>query len=209
MSEYKKIDKRKLTKEEKADYDMRERHRTRAGNVKRLSKAQERFVQELAKGTNQTESYRRAYPRSRNWKAGSVQSNAYQLAKHPVIIDRYNEIMAEFRQEESEATLWTRDEAISTLKFVIDTNKNDLERIHEAFEDELSFLANQIKDDPENALNYVQAQLKQRKNRRVSQTHNKGITDAVTELNKMQGFNEENINMNNTVMFIGEDEILD
>ena len=51
--------------------------------------------------------------------------------------------------------------------------------------------------------------LKQRKLRRASQVNNKGIIDAVAELNKMQGFNEETINMNGTVVFAGEEELED
>ena len=48
-----------------------------------------------------------------------------------------------------------------------------------------------------------------RKSRRASQVNNKGITEAVAELNKMQGFNEETINMNGSVVFSGEEDLED
>ena len=72
-------------------------------------------------------------------------------------------------------------------------------------------LQKQIEENPENAAVLVQLMLKQRKSRRASQVNNKGIIDAVAELNKMQGFNdnEETINMNGTVIFTGEEELED
>ena len=105
--------------------------------------------------------------------------------------------------------MWTREESIETLRYVIDVNKRDLDRIQDAAEEELELLQKQIEENPENAAVLVQLMLKQRKSRRASQVNNKGITDAVAELNKMQGFNEETINMNGTVVFTGEDELED
>lgn len=188
----------------------RRRHQNRRSNTAtRLTAQQERFVQSLVKGVNQAEAYRRAYPKSKKWKDASVCSNAHQLSRHPKIVARYKVLMERIQERETEKTLWTREEAISTLKYVIHKNKDDIERIEEAYEDELMLLAEQIEEDPANALIYTREMLEQRKNKRVSQTHNKGITDAVTELNKMQGYNEENINLNNSIVFMDEEELLD
>ena len=117
--------------------------------------------------------------------------------------------MEQVRKRETEKTMWTREESIETLRYVIDVNRQDLDRIQDAMEEELVELQAQIDKDPGNAAMYVKAMLKNRRTRRASQVNNKGITDAVAELNKMQGFNEETINMNGVVMFTGEDELED
>jgi len=44
-----------------------------------LSTPRERFAQEVAAGKNQSEAYRLAYPKSRNWKDSSVHSKASTL----------------------------------------------------------------------------------------------------------------------------------
>jgi hypothetical protein len=105
--------------------------------------------------------------------------------------------------------MWTREQSIETLRYVIDINKKDLERINKAFEEELEMLQKLMQEDPEKAPLYLEQILKQRKLRRASKVNNQGIIDAVAELNKMQGFNEETINMNGTVVFTGEEELED
>ena len=105
--------------------------------------------------------------------------------------------------------MWTREQAIETLRYVIDVNKKDLERINKAFEEELEMLQKLMQEDPEKAPLYLEQILKQRKLRRASKVNNQGIIDAVAELNKMQGFNEETINMNGTVIFTGEEDLED
>jgi hypothetical protein len=113
------------------------------------------------------------------------------------------------RERETEKTRWTREQSIETLRYVIDVNRKDLERIDRAAEEELELLHQMMIEDPERATSYIKEILKKRKARRASQVNNKGITDAVAELNKMQGFNEETINLNGTVVFEGEDELED
>ena len=174
-----------------------------------LTPKQEIFVQELVKGKSQYESYLTAYPSKRNWKRNSIDSNASQLRSKAKIKQRYEELMEIMREEETQRTKWTREESIATLKYVIDVNKKDLDRIQDAMDEELEMLQQQILEKPENAAMFVKEMLKNRKSRRASQVNNKGITDAVAELNKMQGFNEETINMNGVVMFTGEDELED
>ena len=175
----------------------------------RLTKAQEIFVQELLKGNTQRQAYLKAYPSKKNWKVSSLDSNASVLFKQVKVRHRYDELLNEMREIETEKTRWTREQSIETLRFIIDTNKKDIERINEAFDEELELLQEMMIKDPEKAPQYLNEILKRRKTRRSSQVNNKGITDAVAELNKMQGFNEENINLNGTVIFTGEDELED
>ena len=174
-----------------------------------LTKPQEIFIQELLKGNTQRQSYLKAYPSKKKWKEASVDTAASNLLKHNKVKTRYEEVLTKMRENEQKNTMWTREESIETLRYVIDINKKDLDRIEDAAEEELELLQKQIKENPDQAALLVQLMLKQRKSRRASQVNNKGITDAVAELNKMQGFNEETINMNGSVVFTGEDELED
>lgn len=175
----------------------------------KLTKQQEIFVNEMVKGNSQRQSYLKAYPSKKNWKESSLDVEASKLFKLSKIRQRYEELLYTMRENEQKNTMWTREESIETLRYVIDINKKDLNRIEDAAEEELELLEKQIKEDPTNAARYVQLMLKHRKSRRASQVNNKGITDAVAELNKMQGFNEETINLNGTVVFEGEEELED
>ena len=174
-----------------------------------LTKPQEIFIQELLKGNTQRQAYLKAYPSKKKWKETSLDASASTLFKNSRVQERYNEVLTKMRENEQKNTMWTREESIETLRYVIDINKKDLNRIEDAAEEELELLQKQIKENPDQAAVLVQLMLKQRKSRRASQVNNKGITDAVAELNKMQGFNEETINMNGSVVFTGEDELED
>lgn len=174
-----------------------------------LTKPQETFIQELLKGNTQRQSYLKAYPSKKKWKDSSIDTAASNMLKHNKVKTRYQEVLNKMRENEQKNTLWTREQSIETLRYVIDVNKKDLDRINDAHEEELEMLHEMMVKDPEEAPKYLKQILKQRKSRRASQVNNKGITDAVSELNKMQGFNEETINLNGTVMFEGEDELED
>lgn len=181
----------------------------RTARKQSLTKPQEKFIQELLKGNTQRQAYIKAYPSKKNWKENSLDSSASTLFKNPKVRERYDQLLNEMRESETEKTKWTREQSIETLRYVIDVNKKDLERIDRAAEEELELLQKLMQEDPEKAPLYLQQILKQRKSRRASQVNNKGITDAVAELNKMQGFNEETINLNGMVMFTGEDDLED
>lgn len=174
-----------------------------------LTKPQEIFIQELLKGNTQRQAYLKAYPSRKNWKENSLDAAASTLFKNNKVRKRYDELLSKMREEETKKTMWTREQSIETLRYVIDVNKKDLERINKAFEEELEALQKLMQENPEKAPQYLKEILKQRKLRRASKVNNQGIIDAVAELNKMQGFNEETINMNGTVIFTGEEELED
>lgn len=181
----------------------------RTSSKNTLTKPQEIFIQELLKGNTQRQAYLKAYPSKKKWKESSLDSAASGLLKHNKVKERYEQLLNDMREKEQEKTMWTREQSIETLRYVIDVNKKDLERINKAFEEELEVLQKLMQEEPEKAPQYLEQILKQRKLRRASKVNNQGIIDAVAELNKMQGFNEETINMNGTVVFTGEEELED
>lgn len=175
----------------------------------KITKAQEIFVNELIRGKSQRQAFLRAYPEKASWKWSSIDSAASSLLKKEKVAKRYDVLMNRIRAAELEKTKWTREQAIETLKGVIKRNVEEHERIQAAIDDEIERLLEKIKKNPRKAEEYTRELLRKRKARIVSSTHNAGIISAVSELNKMQGFNEETINLNGSVVFSGEDQLED
>lgn len=175
----------------------------------KVTKAQEVFVNELIKGKSQRQAFLRAWPEKASWQWNSIDSAACTILKIPKVAKRYNDLMCQIRADEQSKTKWTREQAIETLKDVIRKNQDELNRVQNAIEDEIELLLEKIQKNPRRAEEYTKELLRRRKARIVTSTHNAGIISAVAELNKMQGFNEETINLNGSVVFNGEDELQD
>lgn len=174
-----------------------------------LTRAEEIFVHELIRGKSQRQAFLRAYPEKASWKWSSIDSAASTLLKKEKVAKRYDTLMNRIRAAELEKTKWTREQAIETLKGVIKRNVEEYEKIQTAIDDEIERLLEKIKKNPRKAEKYTRELLRKRKARIVTATHNTGIISAVSELNKMQGFNEETINLNGAVVFSGEDQLED
>lgn len=175
----------------------------------RLTKKQEIFVQALVRGLSQRKALLKAYPNRKNWKENSLDSVASVMFKNPKIKQRYDELIEKVRERETKKTLWSREESIENLRYVVEMNRQDLERAYEAHEEELEILQDLMEKNPKDANKYLKKILKQKKQRMASDINNKGITGAVAELNKMQGYNEETLTLNTPVIFTGEDELED
>lgn len=171
--------------------------------------AEEVFINELIKGESQRKAYRTAYPHRALWKDHVIDTKASLLLKREQVLNRYTFLLKQHRDNEQQNTAWTRENSIKTLKFVVGKNQDEVNRIHDAVEEEIEILLKQIEEDPDNARVLTQELLKKRKQRRLSAIHNQGIIAAVSELNKMQGFNEENINVHSSVKFVGENDLED
>ena len=184
--------------------------KTKESPVKdKITKAEEIFVNELIRGKSQRQAFLRAYPEKASWKWASIDSAASTLLKKEKVAKRYDALMNRIRAAELEKTKWTREQAIETLKGVIKRNVEEHEKIQTAVDDEIEHLLEKIKKNPRKAEEYTKELLRKRKARIVSSTNNAGIISAVSELNKMQGFNEETINLNGSVVFSGEDQLED
>ena len=116
-------------------------------------------------------------------------------------------MLSNIRIKEQEKTQWTREQAIDILKDVIKKNKEEQDRIQLAINDEIEVLLEKIHDNPGKAEKYTKELLAKRKARITSNTYNTGIINAVSELNKMEGFNESNINFNGSILFSDEDKL--
>ena len=173
----------------------------------KITKAEEIFVNELIRGKSQRQAFLRAYPEKASWKWASIDSAASTLLKREKVSRRYDALMNRIRTAELEKTKWTREQAIETLKDVIKRNVEEHGKIQTAVDDEIEYLLEKIKKNPRKAEEYTRELLRKRKTRIVSFANNSGVISAVSELNKVQGFNEETINLNGSVVFSGEDRL--
>ena len=174
-----------------------------------LTRAQEVFINELIKGKSQRQAFLKAYPSKASNQWNSIDSAASTLLKQEKVTKRYNELRKQIRAKEQAETQWTREQAIKTLRGIIDKNQEEYDRIQAVIEEEIETLLEKIKANPKKAVKLTEELIRKRKSRIVTATHNAGIISAVSELNKMQGFNEETINLNGSVVFSGEDQLED
>ena len=174
-----------------------------------LTRAQEVFINELIKGKSQRQAFLKAYPNKASNQWNSIDSAASTLLKQPKVTKRYNELRERIRAKEQAETQWTREQAIKTLRGIINKNQEEYDRIQAVIEEEIEALLEKIKANPKKAVKLTEELIRKRKSRIVTATHNAGIISAVSELNKMQGFNEETINLNGSVVFSGEDQLED
>ena len=80
-----------------------------------LTPKQEKYVQGLVAGLSQRKAYREAYPNSTKWKDATVDNKASAMLREDEILARYNELM----NEHKEKALWTREDAVNTLKWLL------------------------------------------------------------------------------------------
>ena len=88
-----------------------------------LTAKQEKFVQGLVIGLSQRQAYYEAFPNSKKWKPETVDNKASKLFKESEIRARYKILM----NEHKEKTLWTLEESVNTLKWLIQKSIKSIE----------------------------------------------------------------------------------
>ena len=167
------------------------------------------FVNAILQGKTQKDAYLLAFPEMAKKPLSQIYVNSCQFFKKPAVQKEYQKLLTEFQEKEKVKTEWTREQAIETLRFVVDTNKRDLQRINKAADEELEILQEKILREPKKAAKLVQELIRKRKQRRATAVNNEGIIKAAAVLNQMHGYNEETVNLNGSVVFSGENELED
>ena len=88
-----------------------------------LTPKREKFVQNLIAGMSQREAYRGAFPSSVKWKDSTVDSKASELFGNDEILERYRELQQEF----ADRALYTREEAVSDLRWMQREARDDID----------------------------------------------------------------------------------
>ena len=94
----------------------------------KLTAKQEKYVQGLVAGLSQRKAYQQAY-NTKRMKDATIDNNAYKLMQKNEILTRYNELMDEHKAK----ALWTREEAVSTLKWLVERSISSIDEQDEGY----------------------------------------------------------------------------
>ena len=95
----------------------------------KLTAKQEKFVQGLISGLSQRQAYIKAGYSSKGKTDNYIDKEASILAKNRKVSVRYAELMEEHKQK----ALWTREESIQNLKWLVDRARDSIERHDEGY----------------------------------------------------------------------------
>lgn len=94
-----------------------------------LTSKQEKYVQGLVAGLSQRKAYKEAYPSADKWQDATVDSNASRLYKVSKVQARYRELL----DEHKEKAMWTREESVNTLRWLIERSIQSIEQQDEGY----------------------------------------------------------------------------
>ena len=97
--------------------------------MSKLTAKQEKYVQGLVAGLSQRQAYIKAYPNARKWNDNSVDSRASNLLKTDKVLTRYNELL----DEHKEKALWTREDSVNKLIWLIEKATVSIEEHDEGY----------------------------------------------------------------------------
>jgi hypothetical protein len=101
------------------------------GRPRRLTPAQEKFVQAYALQRNASEAYRQAYPGSRKWKPEHVHQEACKLLKHPRVAPRVEELETIAREKANAAFAMRAEDVIARLTLLATGTLRDFLQLDE------------------------------------------------------------------------------
>jgi hypothetical protein len=96
-----------------------------------LTRQQEIFCQEVAKGETQTDAYLVAYPKSKNWQREGVWVQASIMMGKEKIQKR----IAVLKENTEEDVTWTRKKVLSNINYAIDKTKGNIDRKEQIYQD--------------------------------------------------------------------------
>ena len=163
----------------------------------KLRQQQEAFVDCVMEGKSYYESYITTYPRSKKWTRNAIQVAVNHMMENENIKAK----LAEYGWRDKTKIYWTRQKALETINYVMDMNRKDMERIEQAYEDEIQILNAQIMEcsqamaqetNPQKIYSIAKqmqeltAEIALRnKQRRTKSTNARGIYEGAKILNRM------------------------
>lgn len=168
---------------------------------KELTQQQKIFVNEILKGTSKKEAFIKAYPMAINWKESTINSKIYTLFQNETI----KQHLEKANKKQKAKVEWTRDRALEEINYILDINRQDIERISKAYDEDISLklikleslnaqLDNEDLDDKERSKIESDIELLVnrivglKKQRRVNSVNINGILNAAKVLNRMFGY---------------------
>lgn len=176
----------------------------------KLRQQQEAFVDCIMEGKSYYESYITAYPRSKKWTRNAIQVAVNHMMENENIKAK----LSEYGWRDKTKIYWTRQKALETINYVMDMNRKDMERIEQAYEDEIQILNAQIMEcsqamaqetNPQKIYSIAKqiqeltAEIALRnKQRRTNSTNARGIYEGAKILNRMFGCDITKVEISNT-----------
>lgn len=157
-----------------------------------LTHQQEIFCEEVAKGETQTEAYKIAYPKSKQWQKEAVWVQASILAGKPKIQAKINEL----KEDSQEDVSWTRKRVLANITYMLNENMWSIRRRKQIYDEmidekfaELDELL-KAKDLDNNQFNKVKKELQEIELESCNTPHNNinAILKAIKVINRMQGY---------------------
>ena len=159
-----------------------------------------KFCELMAKGDKtQYECYIEAYPVSKSWTKGSVQTAASMLMKKPHIREKIDKLKNKIEEKLLDQYVWDKDKSTRALMRTLSKIERNVDVLADS-RDEL------LKGDnsPNTKIKNVSKVLYQ------MTTCAKAIKELAGELNSIYGLNKTNVEVNGTmqqVVFEGEDDL--
>jgi len=122
-------------------------------------------------------------------------AKATRLLQKANVAKRYKEMLEKVEEKLIEKGLWTRENAINELLSIIEENKKEQERIDKSYKAQIDMLITKIEDEttPDKKEKLFIQMVELMKKVRNSQVNNSARLQAVQELNKMHGFNSQEL----------------
>ena len=163
-----------------------------------LTKQQEIFCQEIAKGETQTDAYLVAYPKSKEWQREGVWVAASQLAKK----DKIQKRIQQLEEDTQEDINWTRKKVLANINYLLDDNKGSVRRKKEIYEEMIQEKYNELIQwvslrtvknvdikGVEKNIKLITNEIRQLELQKNNiQLNNKAIISALSVINRMQGY---------------------
>lgn len=136
---------------------------------------------------------------------------ANKLARTKRITKRKSELLAEARDNLRGERLWSFDSSVNALEYIITKVVDEVEYVENAKFEEIDYLQHllDLETDEKKKEKIYQQLLKKSQWKHLTQAQLQSVIMAVSEMNRMHGYNEENVNLNTPIIFVGEDELED
>lgn len=144
-----------------------------------------------------------ARDKTRERSKDSLYRSCAKVLSKPNVRKKKVEMEQENKERLIEKCLWSKEQSIEQLKYIIESNRKENDRVNDTYNEQIDLFLTKIEEtetanDKEQILNDI---LELKKKRRNSQINNNAILSAVTELNKMHGFNTQELIVKNKEEF--------
>lgn len=171
---------------------------------------EDNFVRDIMEGKSREQAYIDSFDTD-GMSEEDIKYKARLLFQRRHIRKHYQDIFQEMQDKLATGSAYTFEEGVFTLKRLKDKTLLQLEDVQMARDEEIDRLLDEIDQEknPKKREKLFAEVNKLRRYRTVTTSESLAIQGAIAELNKMHGFNEENVNLGGVVNFIGGAEISD